>query len=758
MGAMLVAAPKSTAPIPERGEDWRTLPPRPDARLDYPWLFTPDRQRIAVEARALCDDLETLRQEIGALESFELPVNLVMTKVLCIGRGLRDYEFQKHEWQKRLEAESPLFVKLATRLSELHVPSALAERAELDERGTALYGLLSDALLEEQMRKKLLALDIGSFEGIVKREVARQGWRIDHMQELVRSEAGSFDGRELFRDMALARGQVLLTSPLIIPDFETITQTKDWPWLVGGSFIVDQKIAGYSFRFGFVEKPVKADRAVDKFDELKRSAWFPCVTIDQRVFGLLQEAADGDDRRAGASATAIFKHLRTLTSLGGHDYVHMMVYPTGGKSWIKSRTSFRGDNMPLVDERAKPEIIDSDLHQGIKTKQSYSGTNIETYSALFHKEIWARAYEAQPEVKTAVLRSATNFIGNVACFKDCLDKKIGAEEAANVAAFLAIIGLSQVQLTMPLAESYMIAPGQKEAFSRLKESVEHLALPAYRPPLAEIFDQLNMSLFSPDFEHKHAFDRRFGFPKDLTAAHHYRFVSTSQNQGPLKGNPLPAPELTRALLGVVWTVGVLTGEDAFDKGPGQASKDRMRDLTRVMKMLPGEESSLSGSELQVFDLLKSCGLAPRTEEWKFAADFVEYKNNHDLLGWLSKQRDAVRSLLGDGAKERVMSEFLSEPGRREARADMEPSLQILGEYLKRCEQGDLAGGWEGMLLRVELEGYRPPWIHRYQPGEGERSQPRIAHDYFEAVNRSGLRELDSFKQALENYAATPLGR
>jgi hypothetical protein len=60
-------------------------------------------------------------------------------------------------------------------------------------------------------------------------------------------------------------------------------------------------------------------------------------------------------------------------------------------------------------------------------------------------------------------------------------------------------------------------------------------------------------------------------------------------------------------------------------------------------------------------------------------------------------------------------------------------------------------GWEGMMMRLEFDAYRPPWTHRYKYKSGEIQEPFITATFSEGIDASGLKRSPAYLHSLAHY-------
>lgn len=728
-----------------------TLPPPPRSPgFERDWVLRPDMTRVEAETDSLMSSLADAQSKLGDLTR----QGLMSISPQELQRGLFIGAFGspgvRAPVQPLIES-CPAVVALIERVASFGVPDELAYKAVV-RGGEGVRALLRECLIEEELRRQLFAVDHGSFEQAVRREIDRQGWRLDHMAGLVKDKDGDFNGRELFRDMALARGVVLKTQPIIIPDFATLFQTAPepgWPWLFGDSFVVSQNISGFRYSFGFAEKRFRGETRNAERDDGMRSIWLPAIAMDRELFELLEQiAADPGAPEGAAAVRDCLGGVRLFSHLGGHDYVHQMIYGFAKRS--VDRSYFCNEQAPITAPEIWLSKINDRFSNHVDTKGYYSGTKIETFSALMNLEVWERVYAAQPAVKSGVLRAAANFIGEVGKLSDLVERHHGRELADRIASYFAVVGLSQVELTMRLDAQNMATKEQESAFARLVESVERLRLPPYAPPVDEIQSRCSGLSWKPHDFAELVYRGRDGAPPDLSEEKLAAFGDIMR-----RFRAMPSQYPTRAELegiaALVWASAPLVDMDGNGTWLSAQGRENMGVLSEVFASLPG--APLSDAARTVQSRLERAGLVRGGPGWSAAKTFVD-GSTAEMLAAPSRRWDVIELFAQPGAKGELLAQALASADRHPARADIEPSLDLLARELS---DGRRRSGWRGMKLRLELEGYRPPWIHRYRKTPNDMPQPQIARNFYASISESGLLAHPEFLKALEAYEAAPRG-
>jgi hypothetical protein len=722
----------------------------PCAKLStFDWCLTPEDRQLREDAARIVADLDLLDQQAGAFSIADGKPNLPLIKFELLVRPEKSLLSQVD--LAFLETVPAMRAMLDERLADLPLTRGAASSG-IAGGPAILEGVLYDALVARQLAEKLRTFETTGFEEAVRREIDREGWRLGHMQDLIREKAGDFDAKQLFRDMALAKGHLLSNHPVIVPDCAALYQTPphgEWPWmLTSGTFKFDQKISGMNFGFGFAERRLEVEGPLARNEDRTRSVWYPLLVIDRQVFDFLQEAAglepdSGGKGGAGrGDALSVLKGIRSLTSLGGHDYIHQMIYGIGSQS--QDRSYFCNDNAPLLGREVESDAIAGTFNRDLARKQHYSSTEVETFSALLHRDVWTQAYEAQPEVQAAVLRVATAYLESVDRLSQLALERHGPEFAERFASYLAIVGLSQVELTMSLDRPKLESESQEDAFAGLRAAVNRLRLPAYEPPLGELYGlaskiiplEAKVECMRARGSELFAGDMPARYPQLLERVEFVRFFRDQPQ--------LPA-ETMRTIHSLLVICAMLK--------PDGDRHDRAKAIDAVIDLFKGKDNELTRAGARMSDaleMLATAGIVPGSKEWKDARRFVKHVGSR-IRDFLVDERSFVDSQLLPAERAALLESALGNSNRPSLRADVEPGMAMLALYL-RTDSRDRADGWDGMRMRLELEGYRPPWIHRYVGNGSETPEAEIAADYYEAVRKSGLHQSQQFRRALRRYS------
>jgi hypothetical protein len=178
------------------------------------WVLLPDIEKLRGDTASLFIGIKRLEKDLPSLLAPKEPeyYERGLTRIVSPG----SMKFVESEEMRALGANSNYLI-VAERVSELSIPLEQLKFARgLGDR--AFEQLLADALLGKQLTDKLNALPLKSYDEMVAAELAKQ-------------EAGNFDGRRLFLDMALGKSNLLLNGPIILPDFQTLGQDNGkWPY------------------------------------------------------------------------------------------------------------------------------------------------------------------------------------------------------------------------------------------------------------------------------------------------------------------------------------------------------------------------------------------------------------------------------------------------------------------------------------------------------------------------------------------------
>lgn len=293
------------------------------------------------------------------------------------------------------------------------------------------------------------------FDSALRTERSRRSFRLSALSQML-SESHKKPAEELFERFGIGTRRVMQSSCFITADLWSdgkVSPPGSTSQNVSALFldnVVDRKILGFSFRLGFIEHTSQAVLPSDD-EENSGKVFSPLLCIDPEIAETLAQLISGRFKEknescvtASIAATKTLRHLRALGTIGGHDFIHHMLYNT--QNFGRNRFSFTHSRAPFHQHKRLQSL---ELLRQFNVPDSYMPA-LESHAYLLHRSIWNSIFEKSPGVKTAVLKRLCHFLENLTDLKDGLKGLTDRED--KILGYLATVGMTQISLIMPLSD------------------------------------------------------------------------------------------------------------------------------------------------------------------------------------------------------------------------------------------------------------------------------------------------------------------
>jgi hypothetical protein len=308
----------------------------------------------------------------------------------------------------------------------------------LPDTQTSLFDLQFDCFKEIKSRAAINLPTAPHLEDLVESEANRLSVIFSAVNEGYASYGLKFNPDFLYRQQALLRNRVFVSTPVIIPhDFESIgpfgtrPNCSEGPWIFNA--INPVSIEGLYTRFGFYRRPAAPDKGSERW------AIFPVITIDRRCWNpmlkLCEKSIPQHDENQ-ALVTKIFADIITVTTASNHDWLHSAVY---GMFPLESRTSFQPANAPIYQTNLAKLLNDTLVNKPI-IRYAVPVTLLEQFSLVSQrigsKLILESNFENQ---KKKFCEHAVDFCLNLCELREKLSSVISLQQSKQAIALLAYV-------------------------------------------------------------------------------------------------------------------------------------------------------------------------------------------------------------------------------------------------------------------------------------------------------------------------------
>jgi|GEM_PF-6969452 len=323
-------------------------------------------------------------------------------------------------------------------------------------------------LLESRLRNALEQLNLHGFEQELEREKARRGYFLKACNDIVRHDAQlqsqPFDALELHTGAGLAHNRVVSNRTLILPHLTamgTPIQSRISPWFLD---LIDDKIAGYSVGYGFIEKKIHSSTKTCEGDPQERSYWYPGVSIDIEIYDALMQVRH-ESRVGKQRVDDVLNTVAKLFKFSGHDYLHHTMYPlkdTAEKNihpWSDFETGFT----PFRESGGSALIKHAEVYRPI---ESFSETSThEFFCFVMHRRILHHLFNSKtidgeenvrgPALKKAIIGRMVKFVDILPVLRTDLEQKCGEEKAGHMTEYFATLAVAQMALIIGMDDKDM---------------------------------------------------------------------------------------------------------------------------------------------------------------------------------------------------------------------------------------------------------------------------------------------------------------